>query len=66
MPMSSQRIIRLADRSSCPIPAEPTQHNVIENLKRAHGLPRVHLCGKAVYPTDAVKQWLQQRVTCGR
>ncbi len=41
-------------------------HNVIENLKRAHGLPRVHLCGKAVYPTDAVKQWLQQRVTCGR
>jgi len=41
-------------------------HHVIENLKRVHGLPRIHLCGKAVYPTDAVKQWLQQRVTCGQ
>ena len=40
-------------------------HHVIENLKRVHGLPRIHLCGKAVYPTDAVKQWLQQHVTCG-
>ncbi len=40
--------------------------HVIENLKRTQGLPRIHLCGKAVYLTDAVKQWLQQRVTCGR
>jgi len=39
--------------------------NVIENLKRLHGLPRIHLCGKAVYPTDSVKHWLQQRVTYG-
>ncbi len=44
-----------------------TDHrHVIENLKRVHGLPRIHLCGKAVYPTDAVKQWLQQHVTCGQ
>ncbi len=40
--------------------------NVVQNLKRVHGLPRIHLCGRAVYLTDAVKQWLQQRVTCGR
>ena len=40
-------------------------HHVIENLKRMHGLPRIHLCGKTVYLTDSVKQWLQQRVTCG-
>jgi hypothetical protein len=39
--------------------------NVIENLKRKHGLPRIHLCGKAVYLTDSVKQWLQRHVTCG-
>jgi hypothetical protein len=39
--------------------------NVVENLKRAHGLPRIHLCGKAVYLTDSVTQWLQQHVTCG-
>ncbi len=41
-------------------------HHVIENLKRVHGLPRIYLCGKAVYLADAVRQWLQQRVTCGR
>jgi hypothetical protein len=40
-------------------------HHVIENLKRRHGLPRIHLCGKNVYLTDSVKQWLQQHVTCG-
>ena len=39
--------------------------HVIENLKRKHGLPRIHLCGKTVYLTDAVKQWLRQRVTYG-
>ena len=39
--------------------------NVIENLKRMHGLPRVHLCGKTVYLTDTVKQWLEGRVTYG-
>jgi hypothetical protein len=39
--------------------------NVIENLKRQHGLPRIHLCGKTVYLTDSVKQWLQQHVTYG-
>ena len=40
-------------------------HHVIENLKRRHGLPRIHLCGKAVYLADSVRRWLQQRVTCG-
>jgi len=37
--------------------------HVIENLKRAHGLPRIHLCGKTVYLADSVRQWLQQNVT---
>jgi len=40
-------------------------HRVIENLKRKHGLPRIHLCGKTMYLTDSVKQWLQRHVTCG-
>jgi hypothetical protein len=39
------------------------RHHVIENLKRRHGLPRIHLCGKTVYLADSVKQWLQQHVT---
>ena len=38
---------------------------VIENLKRRHGLPRIHLCGKTVYLTDSVKAWLHQHVTYG-
>jgi hypothetical protein len=41
------------------------RHHVVENLKRRHGLPRIHLCGKAVYLADSVRQWLQQRVTSG-
>ena len=40
--------------------------NVVENLKRTHGLPRIHLCGKAVYLTDAVKAWLENHITCGQ
>lgn len=39
--------------------------NVVENLKRTHGLPRIHLCGKTVYLADSVKHWLQEQVTCG-
>jgi hypothetical protein len=38
---------------------------VIENLKRKHGLPRIHLCGKAVYLTDAVTVWLENHITSG-
>lgn len=40
--------------------------HVIENLKRRHGLPRIHLCGKAVYLTDSVKTWLEKHVICGQ
>lgn len=39
--------------------------NVIENLKRKHGLLRIHLCGKTAYLTDSVKQWLHQHVVSG-
>ena len=40
--------------------------HVIDNLKRAYGLPRIHLCGKTVYLTDSVKPWLENRVICGQ
>lgn len=39
--------------------------HVVEDLKRRHGLPRIHLCGKTVYLTDSMKQWLQKYVTYG-
>lgn len=40
--------------------------HVIENLKRRHGLPRIPLCGKAVYLADSITAWLEKRVTCGQ
>ena len=54
------RFLRIPEISSA-----GNHRHVIENLKRKHGLPRIFLCGKTVYLTDSVKQWLQQHVTCG-
>ena len=34
-------------------------HNVVENLKRMHGLPRVHICGKPLYPVEAIRKWIE-------
>ena len=48
------------------IPEISTARNyrhVVENLKRKHGLPRIHLCGKVVYLMDSVKTWLENHVT---
>jgi hypothetical protein len=62
--MTEEELIRFL---RIPEISKATDHrNVIQNLKRVHGLPRVHLCGKAVYPTDAVRRWLQERVVYSR
>jgi len=37
-------------------------HNVIENLQRMHGLPRIHLCGQPLYPLDAVRTWVKEKL----
>ena len=55
------RLLRIPEMSTA-----GNHRHVIENLKRRHGLPRIHLCGKAVYLADSVRQWLQHRVTCGQ
>jgi hypothetical protein len=41
-------------------------HNVIENLKRMHDLPRIHICGKPLYPREAIKRWIRERTVDGR
>lgn len=41
-------------------------HNVIENLKRMHDLPRIHLCGKPLYPLESVKEWIRDKTTFGK
>ena len=40
--------------------------NVVENLKRVHGLPRIHLCGKPLYPRKAVREWIEQHTKNGK
>jgi hypothetical protein len=61
--MTEEELIRFL---RIPEISNATNHrHVIENLKRKHGLPRIHLCGKTVYLTDSVKQWLQGHVACG-
>ncbi|MFC1636798.1 hypothetical protein ACFL5Z_18380 [Planctomycetota bacterium] len=41
-------------------------HNVIENLKRVRGLPRIHICRKALYPKKAVLQWVEKQIGAGK
>lgn len=41
-------------------------HNVVANLKRIHDLPRIHLCGKALYPTKEVLEWITEKTTTGK
>ena len=36
--------------------------NVIENLKRFHDLPCVHLCRKPLYPLNAIRQWIDDKL----
>jgi hypothetical protein len=37
-------------------------HNVIENLKRMHGLPCIHICKTPLYPFEAIRQWILDKV----
>ena len=41
-------------------------HNVIENLKRMHGLPRIHICGKPLYPVEAIRKWTEEKTFFGK
>ena len=40
--------------------------NVIENLKRMHDLPRLHLCGKTLYPTREIIKWITEKTSTGK
>ena len=32
--------------------------NVIDNFKRFHDLPRIHICGQPLYPRTAILEWI--------
>lgn len=37
-------------------------HNVIENLKRMHGLPCIHICKQPLYPVEAIRRWIEDKL----
>lgn len=41
-------------------------HNVVENLKRMHQLPRIPICGKPLYPREGIKEWIKGKTTNGQ
>jgi len=41
-------------------------HNVIEHLKRVRGLPRIHICRKALYPKKAISGWVEKEIDAGK
>jgi hypothetical protein len=41
-------------------------HNVIEHLKRVRGLPRIHICRKALYPRKAILEWVEKETNAGK
>jgi len=36
--------------------------NVIDNLKRMHDLPCIHICKQPLYPIDSVRKWIAEKV----
>lgn len=40
--------------------------NVIDNLKRFHDLPRIHICGQPLYPLEAIQEWIRDNTTKGK
>ena len=37
-------------------------HHVIQNLMRMHGLPCIHICRTPLFPFEAVRQWMLDKV----
>jgi hypothetical protein len=40
-------------------------HNVVEHLKRVRGLPRIHICRRALYPRKAILEWVEKQTDAG-
>ena len=37
-------------------------NNVIANLKRMHGLPCIHISRQPLYPRDAIRKWIEEKM----
>ncbi len=36
--------------------------NVVNNLKRMHGLPCIHISKQPLYPLEAIRQWVHEKI----
>lgn len=36
--------------------------NVIDNLKRMHNLPCIHICKQPLYPLSAIRKWIEDKL----
>jgi hypothetical protein len=53
----------LAQFLRIPVLSNAKNHtNVIENLKRYHDLPCIHICRKPLYPLSSIRQWVEDKV----
>jgi len=41
-------------------------HNAIENLKRYHDLPCIHICNRCLYPRKAIDEWIEAQTEKGK
>ena len=37
-------------------------HNVIENLKRGHNFPWIHICKQPLYPLEVIRKWVEGKM----
>ena len=37
-------------------------NNVINNLKRMHNLPCIHICKQPIYPLSAIRKWVEDKL----
>ena len=52
------QFLRISDVSQATNP-----HHVIENLKRFHQLPCIHISRQPLYPLAAVRRWVEDKLT---
>jgi hypothetical protein len=51
------RFLRIPDISKA-----TDYHNVIDHLKRFYDLPCIHICGQPVYPLEAIREWIREKL----
>ena len=37
-------------------------NNVIDNLKRMHNLPCIHISKQPLYPLNAIRKWIEEKL----